>query len=226
MNNSMWQISPFTDHSRTLQLNSSSKCTVNEDQTIMNADQQEALTEDEETLKQMLITSQYFLNAAQSLLQIQIPVNILQKNTENISQDKDARLFIDCGNELLRRKSNREVLSFYRKGSLTASERRRRSGSSIDVLIKEVNADIESLKYRNCTKESDYGLADWLNRTIENDVQNRRPDVNCLWDFGWDYNRFGCLEIDEMVRDVEKYVLNALVNELSKDLLNVSISIF
>lgn len=206
-------------HSRIMELNSS-KSIVYEDRTIMEEDQQEALTEDEETLKQTLITSQNFLNVARSLFQIDIPVNMLRK-TENVSPDKDARLIIDCGYELLKRKSKREVPSFFRKRSLAPSERR-----SIDVLIKEVNADLESLKYRNYTEGCDYDLADWLNKTIEKDIQNRHPDINCLWDVGWENNIIACLENNEIVKDVEKNVLNGLLNELSRDLLNVSISIF
>ncbi|KAH0458607.1 hypothetical protein IEQ34_011421 [Dendrobium chrysotoxum] len=205
------------DHSRMMQHNGNNSI-AHEDRTIMEVDQQEILTKDEETLKKTLTTNQNFLNVAQALFQIKIPVGMLQA-AENASPDNDAKLIIDCGNELLRRKGKREELSFSRKGSFTPLKR------SIDALIKEVNADFESLKYQNYTVGCDYDLAASLNKMIEKDIQHWHPDINCLWDFGWDSNTFVCLEKKEILTEVEKHVLNGLLNELSRDLLNVSIII-
>ncbi|KAI0503472.1 hypothetical protein KFK09_014406 [Dendrobium nobile] len=205
------------DHSRMMQHNGNNSI-AHEDRTIMEVDQQEILTKDEATLKKTLTTNQNFLTVAQALFQIKIPVGMLQA-AENASPDNDAKLIIDCGNELLRRKGKREELIFSRKGSLTPSKR------SIDTLIKEVNADFESLKYQNYTVRCDYDLADSLNKMIEKDIQHWHPDINCLWDFGWDSNTFVCLEKKEILTEVEKHVLNGLLNELSRDLLNVSIII-
>ncbi|PKU76243.1 hypothetical protein MA16_Dca015563 [Dendrobium catenatum] len=204
-------------HSRMMQHNGNNSI-AHEDRTIMEVDQQEILTKDEETLKKTLTTNQNFLTVAQALFQIKIPVGMLQA-AENTGPDNDAKLIIDCGNELLRRKGKREELNFSRKGSLTPSKR------SIDTLIKEVNADFESLKYQNYTVGCDYDLADSLNKMIEKDIQHWHPDINCLWDFGWDSNTFVCLEKKEILTEVEKHVLNGLLNELSRDLLNVSIII-
>ncbi|XP_020574313.1 uncharacterized protein LOC110020519 [Phalaenopsis equestris] len=207
------------DYSRSMQLNSS-KSIIHEDPTMVDADQQAVLTKDEGALKKMLITSQNFLSAAQSLFQVNIPVELLQATTAE-SSDKDARFIIDCGYELLGRKGKREELScFSRKGSLAPLKRK-----NLDILIKEVNADLESLKYQINGEGCDDDLAICLNKMIEKDIQNWHPDINCLWDFGWGSNTFVCLEKNEIVMDVEKSVLNGLLNELSRDLLNVSISI-
>ncbi|KAK8968648.1 hypothetical protein KSP40_PGU012831 [Platanthera guangdongensis] len=198
-----------TNPSRLMQLNNGKYIACQD--WAMEVDQQ-VLTEHEDALKQKLITSHSFLNIAQSLFQIKIPVRILQ---ENASPRKHSRLVIDCGNEILRRKGQREEVSFSGKCFLAPLKR------SIDALIKEVNADLESLKYENNT--CDYDLADYLHKMIENDIRQRDPDINCLWDIGWDNKTFVCFEKREIVRDVEKHLLNGLLNELATELLRLTL---
>ncbi|KAK9270030.1 hypothetical protein L1049_025603 [Liquidambar formosana] len=60
---------------------------------------------------------------------------------------------------------------------------------------------------------------------LERDLQNRDPDVNCMWDFGWNEMMFAFLEKDDVIRDVEKLLLNGLIDEIARDFLHVSVSI-
>jgi hypothetical protein len=56
---------------------------------------------------------------------------------------------------------------------------------------------------------------------LECDVYNWDIDVNCMWDCGWDKMMFAFLEKDDVIRDVEKFVLDGLLDEVAKDLLPV-----
>ena len=39
-----------------------------------------------------------------------------------------------------------------------------------------------------------------------------------MWDRGWSEGVYAYVEVDEVVRDVEKFVLNALLDEMTGDL--------
>ncbi|PKA61932.1 hypothetical protein AXF42_Ash019138 [Apostasia shenzhenica] len=177
-------------------------------------EQREALTKEENDMKCIFINSQNFLNIAHAIFQIKIPVDILQASG-SASMHKDSKLFINCGCELMRRKGEREELTFARMGTLEPAKIR-----SLDSLTKELHGDLINLKYPNYIEGDDHDLAERLNKMIEKDIQNRKPDINSSWDFGWD----SLMEKDEIVRDVEKHVVNTLLNELTIDILNVRIS--
>ncbi|KAG0463440.1 hypothetical protein HPP92_019509 [Vanilla planifolia] len=183
----------------------------------MEEDQDERLREDENALKHTLMKSQNFLNSAQEIFQIKIPVHIIAAN-QSVNMGKDIRLVIDCANELIRRKGVREELSSTRRRPLATLKIR-----SLNSLIKEIYGDLQSLKYLDLSERCDYDLAECINQMIEKDIQQRNPDINSLWDFDWSSIAFASLVKNVIVRDLEKYVLNELLNELF-ELPNVMIS--
>ncbi|KAF2299922.1 hypothetical protein GH714_005968 [Hevea brasiliensis] len=77
----------------------------------------------------------------------------------------------------------------------------------------ELHKDFEKLKYK-----AECIIEDYLPKMLELDVYNRDLDVNCMWDFGWHEMMFTFLEKDDVIRDVERHVLNALLDEVTRDL--------
>lgn len=112
---------------------------------------------------------------------------------------------LDCGCELVRRKGKREGIHAI-AGHYAASRVRH-----LNVLVKELNDDIESLKFLSMSDDSS---AEFLHMMIERDIENKRPDANCMWDIGWSRSLVASLEKDEIVRNLEKHVLGGLISEL------------
>lgn len=181
--------------------------------------QQQPLTENEKHLKQILIKSQLFLNTAEALFKLQLPDDILQVSGHNC-HDEDSRLILDCGYELMRRKGKRQELSVHPFVKIPISSIK---VASLDDLVKQLHIDFEKLKSygRNGSDECD--TAHYLPKMLELDILVMDPDVNCLWDLGWNDRMFTFIEKDDVIRDVERHVFNALIGEIMRDLLHVSI---
>ncbi|XP_077233315.1 uncharacterized protein LOC143875598 [Tasmannia lanceolata] len=185
---------------------------------ISNSEKQ-GLLEDENHLKQILIKSQYFLNAAEALFKLQIPVGILHASCHKW-QDKDSKPLLDCGYEIMKRKGRREEFNFHPSRKLPIVSVKVKC---LDDLIKELNEDLNHLKLFGEGKGGDYDAAGSLHEMLKRDIENRNPDVNCMWDFGWKCTMFGHVEKDEVIRELEKHVLNRLIDEITGDLLQLSV---
>ncbi|XP_021900815.1 uncharacterized protein LOC110816799 isoform X2 [Carica papaya] len=83
-----------------------------EHQTISESEKPEPLTESEEHLKQILITSQLFLNTVEALFKLNIPIGIPRAG-EHDYHDKDSKLILACGYEVAKRKGKRQELSVH-----------------------------------------------------------------------------------------------------------------
>lgn len=181
-----------------------------ENQKVYGLETLEPLTESENHLKQILIKSQLFLNTAEALFKLNIPLDILHAGDRDC-HDEQRKLILDCGYEVMKRKGKRQELSVhpFMRISITSFKVR-----SLYDLIKQLQKDIGKLKHKaECTVE------DYLPKMLEIDVYNRDLDVNCMWDFGWHEMTFTLLEKDDVIRDVERHVLNALLDEVTRDLL-------
>ncbi|OAY50754.1 hypothetical protein MANES_05G160500v8 [Manihot esculenta] len=181
-----------------------------ENQKVSELETQELLTESEDHLKQILIKSPLFLNTAEALFKLNIPLDIRHAGGHDY-HDEESKLILDCGYEVMKRKGKRQELSVnpFRRISITSPK-----VSSLDDLIKQLDKDFKKLKYTTeCVVE------DYLPKMLEIDVYNRDLDVNCMWDFGWHEMTFTLLEKDDVIRDVERHVLNALLDEVTRDLL-------
>ncbi|KAJ0963305.1 hypothetical protein J5N97_028427 [Dioscorea zingiberensis] len=177
----------------------------------------ESLTEKEGPFKKMLVNNQHFLNTAQALFKLEIPIGILHASG-NTCPAEDSKCSLDCVYEIMRRKNRREESTFAMRLSIAPIRER-----SLDDLIQELNGDLESLKFPSKKEGDDYDTAEILHKVLEKDLQNSNPDINCMWDLGWTRNLFTDVEKEEVVRDVEKHILNMLINEFALDILNLNI---
>lgn len=92
---------------------------------------------------------------------------------------------------------------------------------SLDELVKQLSKDIDKLKLYGKNGKLECGAEEYVPRMLEFDVNNREPELNCMWDLGWDVTMFGFVEVDEVVRDLERGVLSGLVDELTRDLFHM-----
>lgn len=183
----------------------------------------EALTESESHLKQIVIQSQLFLNTAEALFKLEIPFGILHASGgheySTQSEFEDSKLTLDCGYEVMKRKGRRQELAVHPnfvKISISFIE-----VQSLDELVKQLYKDIERLKLYGKNGKLECGPEEYVPRMLEIDVNNREPELNCMWDLGWDAAMFGFLEVDEVVRDLGRLVLSGLIDELTRDLFRI-----
>jgi hypothetical protein len=177
----------------------------------------EPLSESENHLKQILIRSQLFLNTVEALFKLDIPLGILRTGSEEYYHDEESKLILDCGYEIMKRKGKKEEFSVHPLMEISTTCVKVKS---LDKLIKELHKDLEKLKFYGRNGNAECLVEDYLPKMVECDVYSWDLDVNCMWDFGWD-KMFGFLEKDDVVRDVEKSMLNGLLDEVTRDLLPV-----
>ncbi|MCL7034695.1 hypothetical protein MKW94_004673 [Papaver nudicaule] len=173
----------------------------------------------EDHLKQILLKSRVFLNAAVALFKLQIPVGSLHCSA-NKCQDEDSKLLLDCAYESMRRKGKIRKLTYNPCISNSIGYKKVRC---LDSLVKELHEDLETYKYS--ANEHIEDEASHLHHLLQKDIENKNPVVNCMWDFEWNDTMFSCVEKEEVVRDVEKHVLNRLLDEITRDFLHSSVAI-
>ncbi|KAL3845265.1 hypothetical protein ACJIZ3_002668 [Penstemon smallii] len=182
---------------------------------------QEQLTEPEKDLKEIVIKSQMFLNTAEALFKLNIPISFLHDSDLN-DEVADKKLILDCGYEVIKRKARRYEVTLhpYIKTTVTCTKVR-----SLDDLVKQLCRDFETLKSYGGNDSDQSDVADNLCKMIDNDINNKDPDVNSMWDFEW--NKMKCVfpEKEDVIRDVEKHMLNGLLEEITNDLLLVTVSV-
>lgn len=177
--------------------------------------QLEPLTETENHLKQILIKSQLFLNTAEALFKLDIPIEVLNAGSHDHQDHEDRKLILDCGYELMRRKGRKQELSLHPCVKISISFQKM---TSFDELVKELNKDCDKLRSYGRNGVEDCEVDEYLPRILENDVFNKDPHVNCMWDLGWNEGMFAFIEVDEVVKDVEKHLLNGLLDDITTDL--------
>ncbi|XP_039130965.1 uncharacterized protein LOC120267394 [Dioscorea cayenensis subsp. rotundata] len=180
---------------------------------------EESLTEKGSPFKKMVVNNKNFLNTAQALFKLEIPIGILHAS-ENAYPAEDSKGTLDCVYEVMRRKNRREESNFALRLSIAPIRER-----SLDDLIQELNGDLQNLKCPITKEGGDYDTAEMLHKMLARDIQNCNPDINCMWDLGWTMMLFADAEKDEVVRDVEKHILNMLINEFALDILNLNITV-
>ncbi|XP_059634039.1 uncharacterized protein LOC132276575 isoform X2 [Cornus florida] len=193
----------------------------NDHKKVSKSEKQVLLTEWETDLKQILIKSQLFLNTAEALFKLNIPIGILQ-GSDYYSQDEESRIILDCCYEVMKRKGRRQELAIHPFVKISISSVKI---SSLDHLVKHLYKDLERSRFYGSNGSNEYDAADYLHKLLERDIQDRDPDVNSMWDFSWNEMMFTFHEKNDVIRDVERHVLNGLVDEIVKDLLNVCVSI-
>ncbi|XP_028785788.1 uncharacterized protein LOC114760449 [Neltuma alba] len=188
-------------------------------QRISKKGMQEPLSESENCLKWILVTSQPFLNTAEALFKLNIPFSILRGCGVVDNQDEGgSKLILDCSYEVTKRKGIRQELKVH--PCLKASISPIKIGS-LDDLVRQLNEDMEKLKFYGRNRTSPVHVEDYLPTMLENDVYNKYPDMNCMWDLGWNQETFAFLEKYDVTRVVEKHILNGLLDEITRELSNV-----
>ncbi|XVF63877.1 hypothetical protein PTKIN_Ptkin09bG0121300 [Pterospermum kingtungense] len=182
--------------------------------TTNTSEMPESLSETENHLKQILMKSQLFINTAEALFKVNISLSILHENGHDY-HDQESKLILDCGYDVMKRKGRRQELSAlpFLKLPITSSKTK-----SMDDLVKQMCKDFDKLKLYGRDGKEDSPFEDYLPKMLEADVNNKEPDVNCMWDLGWSCMMLAFIEKDDVIRDVEKYVLNGLLDEITIDL--------
>lgn len=184
-----------------------------EDLKTLPPSKQDPLTETENQLKQILTKSELFLDTAQELFKLGTPINILHESGHTC-QDEESKLLLDCGYEIMKRKGRRQELAKYPSLSISISYVKI---ISLDDLVKQLQKDLVSLKFSSWSNGQND--ADQLHKMLKRDIQNWDQDLNCMWDLGWDENMFASLEKEEVVKDVERFLLNGLLDEILEEFL-------
>lgn len=173
---------------------------------------QEPLTENEKKLKETLITSPLFLNTAEALFRLNIPVGILHAS-DQIYQEKATKFTIDCAYEVMNRKGRRqEQVQQCFKVSICNT-----TVSSLDNLIKQLYKDFEGLKYYGGNEHDNNDDAETLLKMLQRDIHNTHPHLNCMWDFGWNEVMFAFDGTNDIIKDVERQVLDELISEITTE---------
>ncbi|KAL3734147.1 hypothetical protein ACJRO7_023489 [Eucalyptus globulus] len=178
---------------------------------------QEKMTECEKRLKHILMKSQLFLNTAEALFKLDSPTAFLHVGDENSHVGDDDKLILDCGYEIMKRKGRKQELAVHPFMKISISFVR---VETLDDLVQQLNQNFNQLKLHGRNGNPECEPEYYLPSMLELDVNVSDPDTNCMWDFGWNNAVFAFLEKDDVVRDVEKQVINGLIDEMTRDLLN------
>ncbi|XP_068343030.1 uncharacterized protein [Pyrus communis] len=188
----------------------------------LNLRKQEPQTENENHLKQVVIKSHHFLNTAEALFELDIPFSILHDSGHDCNPDVDSKLTLDCAYEVMKRKGIRHELNVHHKcEKISISFVKIRS---LNELVRQLHKDFETLKFYGRKGKYECEAEEYLPKMLESDMHSWEPDVNCMWDMGWDKTMFAVVEVDEVVKDLERLVLSGLVDELTRDLFRTGFS--
>ncbi|XP_058732378.1 uncharacterized protein LOC131603922 [Vicia villosa] len=177
---------------------------------------QQPLTESENRLKWILVMSQLFVNTAEALFRLNIPFGILRGGRQD-SQDQSSKLILDCGYEVMKRKGIRQELKVHTCSNISSITSTVNLVRSLDDLVRKLNDDMEKLKLYGRKESSQVDGEDYLPKMLEHDVHDKCPDIDCMWDFGWNDETFAFIEKYDVIRDTEKHILSVLVDEITKD---------
>ncbi|OIV94164.1 hypothetical protein TanjilG_13781 [Lupinus angustifolius] len=185
-----------------------------QDHSISEISIQQPLTDSENCLKWILVMSQLFINTAESLFRLNIPLSVLQ-NGGPANQDEDIKLILDCGYEVMKRTGIRQELKVHTCSNISISTVYIRS---LDDLVRKLNNDMEKLKFYGKNRTLHIDVEDYLPKMLEDDVYDKDPDIDCMWDLGWNDETLAFIEKYDVIRDTEKHILSILLDEITGEL--------
>ncbi|XP_010539070.1 PREDICTED: uncharacterized protein LOC104813209 isoform X2 [Tarenaya hassleriana] len=173
----------------------------------------ETLSESDIQLKKIILRSRKFLNTAEALFKLDIPLRTLQTSGNDSDGGDENNLILDCGYELLKWKGRLHELSInpFLKGPISFSQVK-----SLDDLVKQLNKELEKLGSYGNQHFTGEILEDNLPEILERDVLCKESEVNSMWDMGW---MLGFIERDDVISEIEQFVFNGLVEEVTRDLI-------
>ncbi|KAG7536750.1 hypothetical protein ISN44_As13g006780 [Arabidopsis suecica] len=174
----------------------------------------ETLSENEINLKKIFVKSQLFLDTAKALFKLNIPQNVFHDATggSNYLQE-DKNLILECAFELMKRKRRFQELSVHPFVKVPISSSK---VNSLDHLIRQISKELEKLRAygRDCHIGSH--VEDYV---LERDVHHKDPNLNSMWDMGWNDSMLAFIEKDDVMRDIEREVFSGLLEEITRDLI-------
>lgn len=174
----------------------------------------ETLSENETNLKKIFVKSQLFLNTAEALFKLKIPLNVLHDATGGNNYDQeDKNLILDCGFELMKRKGRFQELSVHPFVKVPISSSK---VNSLENLIRQLSKELEKLRAYSRDSHTGSHVEDYV---LERDVHHKDPNLNSMWDMGWNDSMFAFIEKDDVMRDIEREVFSGLMEEITRDLI-------
>lgn len=176
----------------------------------------ETLSENEMNLKKIVVKSQLFLDTFEALFKLNIPLNVLHEVGGNNYHQEDKNLLLDCGYEIMKRKGRFQELKVHPFVKVPISSSK---VNSLDHLVRQLSKEFEKLRTygRECYTES--LVEDYLPKVLKRDVYYTDPNLNSMWDMGWNDSMDAFIEKDDVIRDVEREVFNGLLEEITRDLI-------
>lgn len=168
----------------------------------------------EEDIKWLLTSSQSFLGLAQEVFGIDVhqPILYQRKGFEEVVT-RNAKLFDDCGKELLACRSRQGVLLSH--PMMQAHGHVQTLCTSLDQLVEEISDGIGKL-ISYIVVGDDATPEDSLYIRLKRDLQSTELSVNTSWDVGW--RSSVCIEeSDQVVGELQEYILSFLVEEMIMD---------
>ncbi|KAK6115814.1 hypothetical protein DH2020_008083 [Rehmannia glutinosa] len=181
------------------------------------SEKHEQLTEPEKNLKEIVIKSHTFLSTAEALFKLNIPLSFLHAGEQDYEVAEN-KLVLNCAYEVMKRKAMRNEITYHPYTKTTKIR-------SLDDLIKQLCKDLEMLKFYGGHGSDECDVAASLYEMLDKDINDKDPDVNSMWDFEWSNMMSLFTEKDDVVRDVERYMLNSLLDEITDDLLLLTVSV-
>ncbi|CAL0322181.1 unnamed protein product [Lupinus luteus] len=163
-------------------------------------------------VKYLLLTNQSFIGHAEDLLNLDLdcPRNLQKNETNGIA---NAKLYLDCANELTERKSFQES-QVVCPISLTYAVNSSRLITSLSKLVEEIHNGIKNLtSYSEKNSGNKHASSDSIYAMMERDMKCNIGMINGIWNLGWRHG-YSADEAEQVVNEVENLVFSALVEEV------------
>lgn len=176
----------------------------------------ETLSENEINLKKIVVKSQLFLDTAEALFKLNIPLNVLHEADGSNYNREDKNLILDCGYEIMKRKGRFQELSVHPfvKAPISSSK-----VYSLDHLVRQLSKEFEKLRAYGKDCYTGSLVEDYTPKVLERDVHHKDTNLNSMWDMGWNDSMFAFIEKDDVIRDIEREVFSGLLDEITRDLI-------
>lgn len=180
-----------------------------------NKDATEKMIETKMCLKEFFLRSPSFLNCAQALFDLKINQPILFQYRGIEVGMANSKLFLDCADELMTRKSHQRDCLHHPLWKTQYYGLKARM--SMDQLVEELIDGIENLTYYAMSGNGAVPT-DNLYVKLRRDLQCKGMLVNGVWDLGW-VNAFSVEDADQVFGEVEKHVLSDLIEEVVESMI-------
>ncbi|GAV78432.1 DUF4378 domain-containing protein [Cephalotus follicularis] len=161
-------------------------------------------------LRRLLSSSPSFLSHAGELFDLDANTfTILEASDKDDFGDANLRFTMDCANEFIERKSLPDSRTVH--PLLPTCSWNSKISLSLDQLLVEICNGVEALgSYGKPASENLH--TDSLSAILERDIRCKGM-VSGLWDMGW-RNGFSVNVVEQIVYDIEKLILDGLIDEL------------